>query len=117
MDDIKHLLDEEIEAEFEKLSSMEAGSDERAKATEDLAKLYKLRIDEIKAENERKDKKAQRKDLMTDRLINIGLQLGLTAGGWLFYYICFHKGLKFEETGTLTSPWMRNLVSRMTPKK
>lgn len=117
MDDIKHLLDEEIKAEFEKLSSMELGSEEKAKATEDLAKLYKLRIDEIKAENERKDKKAQHKDLKLDRLTNVGLQLGVTAGGWLFYYICFHRGLKFEETGTITSPWMRNLVSRMTPKK
>lgn len=117
MDDIKHLLDAAIVAEFEKLSSMEAGSEGKAKATEDLAKLYKLRIDEIKAENERKDKKAQRKDLKHDRWTDFGLQLGLTAGGWLFYYICLHKGLKFEETGTIRSPWIRNVVSRMTPKK
>ena len=117
MEDIKHLLDEEIEAEFENLSSMEPGSDERAKATEDLAKLYKLRIDEIKAETERDDKKAQRKEVILDRCLNIGLQVGLTVGGWLVYDIWHRRGLKFEETGTITSPMTRNLVSRMLPKK
>ena len=33
------------------------------------------------------------------------------------YGIWYHKGLKFEETGTVTSPMTRNLITRMLPKK
>lgn len=33
------------------------------------------------------------------------------------YGIWYHKGLKFEETGTVTSPMTRNLIVRMLPKK
>lgn len=33
------------------------------------------------------------------------------------YGIWYHKGLKFEETGTVTSPMTKNLIARMLPKK
>lgn len=142
MDDINKLLGEEIKTEISNLSNLEDGSEEKSKAIEDLAKLYRLRIEEIKAETERNDQRsrammeedkhnlaveiaddekldkiAQRKAANLDRMINIGLQVGLAVGGWLVYDIWHRRGLKFEETGTITSPWTRNLVSKMTPKK
>lgn len=142
MDDINKLLGEEIKSEIENLSNLEDGSEEKSKAIEDLAKLYRLRIEEIKAETEhdrqrdeamleqdkyelaletadaeKEEKLAQRKAANLDRIINIGLQVGLAVGGWLVYDIWHRRGLKFEETGTITSPWTRNLVSKMTPKK
>ena len=49
-EEIKNLLDEEIMEEIRNLSSLEAGSKEKSSAVEDLAKLYKLRTDESKAE-------------------------------------------------------------------
>lgn len=33
------------------------------------------------------------------------------------YGIWYHKGLKFEETGTVTSAMTKNLIARMLPKK
>lgn len=33
------------------------------------------------------------------------------------YGIWYHKGLRFEETGTVTSPMTKNLIARMLPKK
>ena len=73
---------------------------------------------DILAKSEEKaDKEALRKDQNLDRWIGLGVQVGLAVGGWLVYDIWNRRGLKFEETGTITSPWTRNLVSRMLPKK
>lgn len=48
MEEIRNLLDEEIKAEIEALSSLTFGSKEHLTATENLATLYKLRVDETK---------------------------------------------------------------------
>ncbi len=47
---IKELLGGEIESEIENLSTFEPGSEEHSKAVENLAKLYRLKIDEAKNE-------------------------------------------------------------------
>ena len=47
---IKDLLNEEIAMEIQNLSEFKAGSDEKSSAIDDLAKLYKLRIEENKSE-------------------------------------------------------------------
>ena len=117
MDEIKVMLDEEIKAEIEKLNTLDAGSDEKSKAVEDLTKLYKLKIEEQKAAMEQAEQLARRKEVNADRIINIGLQVGLAVGGWIVYDVWHRRGLKFEEEGTITSPWTRNLMSKMFPKK
>lgn len=142
MDDVRNLLEEEIEDEIRDLSSLRAGSEEKSKAIDDVAKLYRLRIEEIKAETERNDKNnqyelgksklelddeiaradydvkdAQQKAESIERWINFGVQVGFTLGGWIAYDIWHRRGLKFEETGTIGSQWTRNLMTKMLPKK
>ena len=135
MDEIRDLLGEEIGNEIEDLASLESGSEAKSKAVEDVAKLYRLRIEEIKAETEREDaqeraklermkrddailsEELQCKNQKIDRWINVGLQVGLMIGGWIAYDIWQRRGLKFEEDGVITSPWTRNLMSKMFPKK
>ena len=134
MDEIRELLDEVIKDDIEKISSLEAGSKEKSNAIDDVTKLYKLRLDEMKVENEAESVKNQfvtEQDKLTDefefkaiqfkeqnkdRWISFGLQLGLTIGGWIVYDIWHRRGLRFEEEGTITSPWTRNLMSKMLPK-
>ena len=135
MDEIRDLLGEEIKDEIQNLSSLNAGSEAKSKAIEDIAKLYRLRIEEIKAETEKEDAKKrveleelkrgdainseelQCKNQKIDRWINVGLQVGIMIGGWIAYDIWQRRGLKFEEDGVVTSPWTRNLMSKMFPKK
>ena len=135
MDEIRDLLGEEIGNEIEDLASLESGSEAKSKAVEDVAKLYRLRIEEIKAETEKEDaqeraklermkrddailsEELQYKNQKIDRWINVGLQVGLMIGGWIVYDIWQRRGLKFEENGVVTSPWTRNLMSKMFPKK
>lgn len=135
MDEIRDLLGEEIKDEIQEISSLEAGSEAKSKAIEDVAKLYRLRIEEIKAETEKEDaqeraklERMKRDDAILseelqcenqkiDRWVNVGLQAGLMIGGWIVYDIWQRRGLKFEENGVVTSPWTRNLMSKMFPKK
>lgn len=135
MDEIRDLLGEEIGNEIADLASLESGSEAKSKAVEDVAKLYRLRIEEIKAETEKEDaqeraklermkrddailsEELQRENQKIDRWVNVGLQVGLMIGGWIAYDIWQRRGLKFEEDGVITSPWTRNLMSKMFPKK
>ena len=124
MDQIKQMLDEEIEQEIQELAELNAGSDAKAKAIDGITKLYKLKLDEIEAEtrrqeseNEKELKEAQRKDANKGQWISIAVQVGLAVAGWVCYDIWHRRGLKFEETGTVTSPWTRNLMSNMKPRR
>ena len=134
MDEIRALLNKEIKNELQKLNYLEDGTDEKRKAVENAVKLYELRIGEYKAETERIEKQAhidleekkredeltnnevQRKGINLDRWISLGLQVGIPMVTLFAYDIWHRRGLKFEETGTITSPWTRNLMSKMTPK-
>ena len=59
-ENIKELLNEEIAAEIQAISSLDSGSEEKSKAIEDLAKLYRLRIQETKSELDAEDKRSRR---------------------------------------------------------
>ena len=59
-ENIKELLNEEIAAEIQAISSLNSGSEENSKAIEDLAKLYRLRIEETKSELDAEDKRSRR---------------------------------------------------------
>lgn len=59
-ENIKELLNEEIAAEVQAISSLDSGSEEKSKAIEDLAKLYRLRIEETKSELDAEDKRSRR---------------------------------------------------------
>ena len=59
-ENIKEVLNEEIAAEIQAISSLDSGSEEKSKAIEDPAKLYRLRIEETKSELDAEDKRSRR---------------------------------------------------------
>ena len=59
-ENIKELLNEEIAAEIQAISSLNSGSEEKSKAIEDLAKLYRFRLEETKSELDAEDKRSRR---------------------------------------------------------
>ena len=124
MDQIKKTLDEEIEQEIQELAELEAGSEEKAKAIEGVAKLHKMKLDEFDAETRRQEsenqkalEEAKRKDSNKGQWISVAVQVGLAVAGWICYDVWHRRGLKFEETGTVCSPWTKNLMSNMKPKR
>lgn len=116
---IRELLDDEIVAQIENLGKLENGSDAKKAAIEQMATLYKLRIEESKAcaEAENRDeqvkchlaeehlKEAQLKEQIRDRRWKNGQMIGSTA---LFAALAVW-GMKFETTGTFTLPSVRKM--------
>ena len=125
-DDIRELLDREIASELSNMSHIPPGSAEHTEAVDNLAKLYRLRIDELGAElNYRErvdhntcDDQVKRQQLRSEELGRY-LRLALDAAGivlpLLFYGAWMKKGFQFEETGTFTSQTFRGLFGKFRP--
>ena len=123
-ENIKELLNEEIAAEIQAISSLDSGSEKKSKAIEDLAKLYRLRIEESKNELDAEDKRSRRtfkscqlNEQMKDRYFKVGIAAAELLIPLMFYGIWMRKGFKFEETGTYTSTTFRGLFNRFRPAK
>jgi hypothetical protein len=127
-DEIKKMLEEEIKAGIEDLSSLESGSQEKTAAIDDLVKLYKLRIEETKNElefDEKYDgrvteelfKKKQFEEQVKDRYFKLGVEAAGILVPLIFYAVWMRKGFRFEETGTFTSTTFRGLFNRFKPTK
>lgn len=132
---IKDLLNEEIATEIQNLSELKAGSDEKSSAIDDLAKLYKLRIEENKSvwdagekydrrvmegEANTKDDELKQKQLeeqVKERYFRVGVAAAELMVPLIFYGIWMRKGFKFEETGTYTSKTFTGLINRFKPTK
>ncbi len=125
---IEALLHTEIESEFDKLSTMEPGSEKYRTTVDGLAKLMDKAIEIEKVDIDCKDKAAARESEQTlkvqqmreerrDRIVkNIigaaGVVLPLVVTIW-----GTKVSLKFEETGTITTQSGRNFVQRLFHKK
>ena len=132
---IDELLNEEIADEIKALSELEAGSNEKSAAIEDLTKLYKSRIEENKSSwdaddkynrrimdeksNDKDDeiKQKQLEEQVKDRYFKVGIAAAELMIPLMFYGIWMNKGFKFEETGTITSSTFKGLINRFKPTK
>lgn len=125
---IETLLYEEIDAEFDKLSKLEPGTEQHKAAAETLAKLMDRAIEMDRVESESEDRAAAResemqlkerqladekKDRWWKNIIGVaGVVLPLVVTIW-----GTNKSLKFEEEGTVTTPIGRGFISKLLPKK
>lgn len=127
-EEIRDLLGEVIKTEIRNLSTLEPGSKEKSTAIEDLAKLYRLRIEETKNEwdfNEKYEsrdsdmqfKKNQLEEQVKDRYFRLGVEAAGIILPLIFYAVWMKRGFKFEETGTYTSTTFRGLFNRFRPTK
>ena len=124
MDEVQKKLEEEINAELERIAVMEDGTEEKRRATEHLEHLYRLRMDEKRFESERQDRaeeaRVKAKESKRSAIFKVvevcSTVIGIVAplgcyGAWM------NKGLKFEETGVLTSGTFKNFISKLRPTK
>ena len=128
MENIKELLNEEICNQINKLPNMTLGSEEHSVAVKSITELYQLRIDEIKAENDRINsanlqaadeqlKKDQLSEQIKDRYFKLGIGVAELVLPLAFYAAWMKKGFKFEENGTFTSTTFRGLFGKFKPTK
>ena len=134
-DNIRDLLSGEISREIQALSNLNTGSKEKSTAIDDLAKLYKLRIEESKNDWEYDEKynrrvmeeeagtrdeemkRTQLSEQIKDRYFRLGIAAAELMIPLMFYGIWMKKGFKFEETGTYTSTTFRGLFNRFRPTR
>ena len=122
--DIKKMLDEEIERSLSSIASMEQGSEGRKAAISELNQIHKLRIDEEKIQldresafDEEREKTIQHRDQAIERCLKYGAIALELVVPIVAYSIWYRTGLKFEETGTVTSSMTKSLIAKMLPKK
>lgn len=129
--EIKNLLDEEIVNIITDLSDMDECSTEYSKVIDSLVKLHKLRIDELKTEQEFEKELAHRssdeKDLklkqnqIVEQKKEQYFKFGLEAMGiilpLIFYAAWMNQGFEFEKEGTFTSLTFKSLFNRFRPTK
>ena len=122
--ELNERLDKELERRFEDLGNLETGSDEQGKATDNIVKLYKLRMDENEQENsknadedkavlERHKLELEEQKAKDDKLIRIlttVTSVGVTIAGFAVGSHWYGKGFKFEETGTICSSTFKCLM-------
>lgn len=122
--ELNERLDKELERRFEDLGNLETGSDEQGKATDNIVKLYKLRMDENEQENsknadedkailERHKLELEEQKAKDDKLIRIlttVTSVGVTIAGFAVGSHWYGKGFKFEETGTICSSTFKGLM-------
>lgn len=117
MDESRKLLEEEIQEEIKRLSSLKPGSDERKKAIDELSTLYQLKTNEVKSLEEAKVKNDQLSEQVKDRWFKAGIAAAELIVPLMFYGVWMKRGFKFEETGTFTSTTFRGLFNRFRPTK
>ncbi len=122
--ELNERLDKELERRFEDLENLKTGSDEQGKATDNIVKLYKLRMDENEQESsknadedkavlERHKLELEEQKAKDDKLIRIlttVTSVGVTIAGFAVGSHWYGKGFKFEETGTICSSTFKGLM-------
>lgn len=128
---IEEKLVEEIEQEIDGLKDIEMGSEQYKATVDGLTKLVDRTIElkkfdancaekeselEIKA-NELELKERQAKDDNKDKWIRNGINIaGIVIPSVITIWGTI-KSLKFEETGSVTTPIGRGFINKLLPKK
>ena len=108
-EEIKKQLIDEIQIEMGNLNHMIPGSDEHVKATQSLTELLKqYREIEETEKNGRKE--------WVDKIVHWCLDLGKIAVPIAAYMVVWAVGIKYEETGSLTSPMFREFRQILKPQ-
>lgn len=133
-EELKGMLEEVIKSEIVNMSSLPPGK-ERSAAVDDITKLYRVKIDEYKAEADYSEKYQSRifeterlkeesgkqaETAKTDKIfgyIKLGIEISAVIVPVIFYGVWMSKGLKFEETGTFTSTAFRTLFGKFKPTR
>ena len=120
---VREFIDEKILVMLDEVDRLEPGSKERSAIIDDISKLVKLCNDEDHNEDEYALKKMQTEqqkkrdtqesnDKKWTRWISIG-SLGIALFDLGKDVICYLWGLNFEEAGTITSPHLRQNISKL----
>ena len=115
-------LRQELDGRLREIATLEPGSQERKQLFEEYKTLYaqylekeSQELEERKQEFEEDKNELQLKEAKKNRLVEIGKSVlnGLTAvGGWIFYLCMADRFMKFDKSGELPDPMLKDLFRR-----
>lgn len=122
--ELNEMMDKELKRRFEDLENLKTGSDEQSKATDNIVKLYKLRMDEneqnvskeadedkLLLEKSKLELEAEKaKDDKLIRILTTVTSVGISIASFAVGSHWYGKGFKFEETGTICSSTFKGLM-------
>lgn len=110
MDDVQKALDKELMERFKEVNTYAPEYPERKAMTEDLVKLYQLRIEEKKVDQQIESTRFARK-------FKLGLETAsvVIPSATVIYSVV--KGFEFEKTGSIVSSTMRRVLGYVKPDK
>ena len=121
---IREALANELLKELEDLKTFKYGTEEHEKAVEAIVKLYRVGLEEVKTDTEydeivtrREMEKIEAEKNQKDRWIRYGIDIGGIVLPYAIYCVLFTEGLIFEEKGSVSSSFFRNLIQKIMPKK
>lgn len=139
-DNSRDLLLEAIVEQFDRLDQCE-DEEERKKIIDNLSTLYRLKLDETRLdgeyerdlhkfefdrkqyeddkaskEDEKRYRDNQAREEKIDKYIEFGIKGGTTVLMIIAYDIWYRRGLKFEETGTVSTRMTQNLIGKLIPR-
>ena len=120
MKKVNDMLTEELGTEITNLSNLEPGSEEHTAAVNSLDKLYNMKLDSIKVENEIQKFEKEIADRKRDRQMKVGMTILGGIGTFFAYDYWQTRGYKFEEFGSVASTTFRNItkdIFKMLKKK
>lgn len=116
-DEMIEKLERQIGVQIENLSVMEDGSEEKAKALDELKKMQDMLLAARKFQEESSGRvkedearASERKDRKRDSVLGHAIQIAGIALNAAITVVFMNKGFKFEETGVFTSPTFKNLA-------
>ena len=107
----RELLEEEIQTQIENLKYL--SGEEYTAMVQNIEKMYKLNIEDVKTESELELEKVKAKEQKREKNIDRGINLGMFGFQMGMFGYWLSKGYKFEETGTFTSPSFKNLYNNI----
>lgn len=110
--------DNNYKAAVDAVVAMEKARAEALKLEEELElEKQKLELEKEKLELEKNKAAEEQKGAKTDRIINGVAKAAEIAVPALLYSVLFTRGLKFEQTGSVTSGFFRGLITKIRPTK
>lgn len=113
MERFKTLLGNVLEDDIDKISGMDIGTPERAKAIEGLTKLVSSANEINKTEASIAQAEQQMADERKSRLVNYGLRLVEIGAPLAMTWAGTKMVLKFEETGSITTTAGRQITPKL----
>lgn len=116
MKKINEMFNACIKGQIEELEQMLPG-EEKSRAIEDLVKMYKMKLEEERNDNEFIIQADTLGENVTNQRLRVCIDVASIIVPIVFYGTWMRKGFRFEETGTFTSRTFMNLINRFKPTK